>query len=697
MNKEIVLQTPFWYIILCLFLGILYSLIFYFREKTFKKKQKLGFALLRGSIVFLIAFLLLNPLIKSLNQLILKPKVLLLLDNSASMNQNSTQNKKVLFDGIAALQDNLKDQGFETNITDLSGNLLDQKLNEKTFFKLNKTNLTESLNKVKNNYEGQNLSDVILISDGIITEGVSPTFQKYDYNIHTVGFGDTTVRKDLAITGISANRIAYFGNIFTVSIDVSSSLLAGKTSNISLKNSNGQTIANQNINIVKAEDFKTINFEIKAEKLGKQRYIVQASSIDGESTLKNNYKDFVIDVVNGKEKILLLAFAPHPDIKALKSIIDKSDLFEIETQILQSTEPSLIAKNPFDLVIFHNLPDAFGSSTPIVSRILSQKKPVFYFIGPKTNIQVFNGVQQVLGINSQINKIDKTKAIINSNFQRFSLNSEAQSLFEKLPPVSVPFGEYKSYPGVETPLNQVIGNVNTGRPLLSLNLTKETKQAVFTGEGLWQWRLEEYAISEQHKHVDELIIKTLQLLVVKEDKSKLRVYPLNETFGVDQKKIFVAEAYNNIYERIYDQSVTLKITNEKRATKSYNFTITADNSRFEVSGLPAGIYNYEASSSILNKNETSSGQFAIVESDAETLNSKANFDLLKTLSASNNGDFVDFKNIIELRKSLDKKGLTNKVISNEELKDIINIKWLLVLIIILAALEWVLRKYFGQY
>lgn len=695
MRPEIVSQTPLWYVFLCIGLGLLFALFTYFRVKGFRKSQKAILSILRGVLAFLIAYMLLNPLIKTISNSIIKPKVVLVLDNSKSMAYSGKKAINDALEGILALKESLTEKGFELELRTLS----DEKTEDlkETKFNIGKSNLSSVLGDLKNNYEGQNLTDVILVSDGIINDGVSPTFQKYPFNIHTVGFGDTTLKKDILISGIAANKLAYLGNKFTVNVDISSYLLQGKLTSISIKDGAGKVLSQKQINISKKEDFQNVSFELLAEKVGKQRYVAEIKAVAGEFSIKNNTKEFVVDVVNGKEKILFLAFAPHPDIKAFKTIIEKNDLFEIQVQVLQSTDASLIGKDPFDILILHQVPDAYGSSTGIVSTLLAKKKPTFFVVGSKTNIQAFNGMQNVVGINSQINKLDKTTGQLNNLFQRFNTSSRVDELLGKLPPISVPFGEYKSFPGAEILLFQKIGNINTGRPLLAMNLSGAVNNAVFVGEGIWQWRLEEFSLNESQIEVDELIIKTLQLLSIKEDKSKLRVYPTLETFSIDQKIGFQAEAYNNIFERIYDQNITMKIKNEKGQQKSYNYKITPESSRFELSNLPSGLYNFEASAVILGKNETTAGQFLVTQSDIESENLVADHNILRTLSNENNGDFVNYKNIIELRKSLENKGLVNKVVSTEELKDFINLRWILILLIVFAAIEWALRKYFGGY
>jgi hypothetical protein len=177
----------------------------------------------------------------------------------------------------------------------------------------------------------------------------------------------------------------------------------------------------------------------------------------------------------------------------------------------------------------------------------------------------------------------------------------------------------------------------------------------------------------------------------------LRVYPTLEIFNIDQKIGFEAEAYNNIFERIYDQNISMKIMSENGQDKSYNFKITKESSRFELSNLPIGLYSFTAEAVILGKKEVTTGQFLVSQSDLELENLVADHNILRTLSNENNGDFVNYKNIIELRKSLENKGLVNKVVSNEELLDFINLRWILALLIALVSIEWAFRKYFGGY
>lgn len=698
MKPELIFQSSPLYILICVLVGLGYAFLLYQKKTTLTKKQNLILGAGRTVLAGIIAFLLLNPLIKTFNTMIIKPKVVIAVDNSRSMAFPGKKAADDLFSQLTVLVNDLKDKGLDVDIRDfVSEDLNPENFQGQVKFDVRNTNLSHLISEIKTSYEGQNLTDLVLISDGIINKGVSPNFQKYNFKIHTAGFGDSTQHRDVAIEGITANKLAYLGNKFRINADVSSHLFAGKSTTVNIKNSEGAVLARQAISFTSNDDFQTISFELNADKIGKQLYTIEVVPVAGEFSSRNNYREVIIDVVNGKEKILLVAFAPHPDIKAIKSIIEKNDLFDLQIKVLQSDDINTIGTEPFDLLILHQLPDVYGTSNNLVNSLLAKQKPVLFILGSKVNVQSFNMMQEVVSINSPLNRLDKVTGTQDVNFNLFNSSDETRRILDKLPPVLVPFGEYKLFPGAETILLQKVGNIPTGRPLLAVNVNSKRKSGVFSGEGIWQWRMEEYALTDKQEIIDDLITKTLQLISIKDDKRKLRVYPVNESFGIDQKVVLENEAYNALFEKIYDLKINLVLKSNRSQEKVYSYQLTNENSKFEISNLTPGLYSYKASATILGKEETAEGQFLVTESDIESLNSKADFDLLKTLSSQNNGKFVTAKDLATLRNFIDKTNTPDKVISSEELKEMINLKWLLPLLILLVTVEWVLRKYLGTY
>lgn len=695
MKSELIFQSSPWFIILCLLAGGLYAVVLYQKKNNFSVLQNRLLAIARGLLVALLAFLLINPLLRSNKTTIEKPTVVFAIDNSTSMAQGGQEKLSQLKGGLKKLKEDIESKGASVEIKTFDENSGDKDINDIKFGEKT-SDLSGLLANVKNNYEGRNLTDVILVSDGIANAGISPTYGKYNFNVHSIGLGDTTLKKDIKLNAVYTNRIAYLSNKFPVQAEISSFGFQGKSTSVLLKQG-GKVLDKQIVNFDKATDLKQITFYTTAEQKGMQRFTIEVVPAAGEFSTRNNSRDVYIDVVDGKEKILLVALAPHPDVKAIKSIIEKNELYELTVKIVQSDNLNEIGTQPFDVLILHQLPDLYGAGGSVLTRLLAQQKPTLFILGNQSNIASFNGMQQTLTIISQAGRADKVTAKFNGNFNLFNLDGEKLNILEKLPPVLSPFGDYRPATGSEIILYQRIGSLVTPKPLLIANTANARKSAVLAGEGIWQWRLEEFALTDKQEVVDEVLMKTLQLISVKDDKRKLRVYPISPEFSIDDKVIFENEAYNDIYERIYNQNIKLEVTDEKGTTKSYNYTISQENTRFEITGLGEGVYRYKASTQVLGKSEAVDGQFIVRNADLEGLTNTADFNMLRTLAQQNNGKFFVASQLEKLKEYLSSNQSPDKLMSVEEMNEFINLKWIFFVLLILASVEWVTRKYLGSY
>ena len=72
------------------------------------------------------------------------------------------------------------------------------------------------------------------------------------------------------------------------------------------------------------EDFKQVTFQTSSTLKGVQHYVVDAQILKGEFTPRNNRRDVYLDIIDGKEKVLVLALATHPDIKAIRTVLEKN-------------------------------------------------------------------------------------------------------------------------------------------------------------------------------------------------------------------------------------------------------------------------------------------------------------------------------------------------------------------------------------
>ncbi len=709
---NVVFQSSPWWILVCLLVGAVYAFAMYqpvFRRGTvsvsggnavgrFDRNLTYGLAALRFVVVSLLCFLLLDPLIRSLTTITEKPKVVLAIDNSESVVTAGRPALNKPLQQLQQLRDALTEKGLDVAVrtfgdsSEATTDLTQIPFTQRT------TNLSTLLSGIRSDYEGRNLTDVVLVSDGIINQGLSPTFGQYPFAVQTIGLGDTIPKRDVQLKGIVANRIAYLGNQFLVQAEIVSNGFAGRSATVVLRQ-NGRELGRQSVGFKGNTDaFSQLTFQTTATQKGVQHYTVEVLPLPGEFSTRNNRQDVYIDVIDGKEKVLLLALAPHPDVKALRSILEKNQNYEIDVRILTaSADASPPVDKVYDLVILHQIPDNTGSGMALLQKYLARNTPMLFVLGSQSAIGPFNTSNPVMQITPNPGQSDRVTGTFNASFKQLNLDPDRLDLLAKLPPLLAPYGEFKLQPGSEVVLYQQVGSVKTAKPLLAFNLTGPRKTAVLAGEGIWQWRLEEYALTDKQDVVDELIQKVVQLISVKEDRRKLRVYPIRNEFVAGEKVIFETELYNDIYERVYDRPVRLDIVDEKGVTRSFNFTPTATSSRFEISRLPQGAYRFKATVNVNNRAEQTTGQFVVRDLQLEALNTTADHGLLRQLSQQTGGQFYTPGNVDALVKKLVEQPRPARLSSTEEMNEIINWKWLFFVVLLLASVEWGLRKYFGGY
>jgi hypothetical protein len=708
---NLIFQSSPWWLVLCVLAGVVYAVALYepFSGRAvpggWGRSLNYGLAAMRFLAVSLLGLLLVNPLIRSVQTITEKPKVVLAIDNSESMTAADRPALNRALTGVQELRKQLTDKGLEVAVRTLdadsgAANADESMLNQLTFTRRN-TDLSALLTGIRSDYEGRNLTDVVLLTDGIVNQGLSPTFGQYPFAIHTVGAGDTTARRDVQLKAVVANRIAYLGNLFPVQAEVSSNGFQGRSATVVLRQ-NSKELARQTLRFDKAETFSQLTFQTTATQKGVQHLTLEVLPQPGEFSTRNNRQEVYIDVIDGKEKILLLALAPHPDVKALRAMLEKNQNYDLDIRILTGAPETATvpADKQYDLVILHQLPDNGGLGAEVVKRVLAKPVPVLFVLGNQSAVASLNPYNPVVSVAAPPNQFDKVTGRFNADFKLVNLDPAKLELLEKLPPLSVPFGEYTLRPGSEVVLSQQVGSVRTAKPLLAFNLggaANGRKAAVLLGEGLWQWRLEEYALTDRQEVIDELIQKVIQLISVKEDRRKLRVYPVRNEFVAGEKVTFETELYNDIYERLYDKPVRLELTDERSISRNYTYTPTEAGSRFEISRLPEGVYQYRALVSLQGRDEVATGQFVVRDLQLEALTTTADHGLLRQLSAQTGGRFVRPDNLASLVTFLTNRQVPARLSTTEELNELINWRWLFFVVLLLAGAEWGLRKYFGGY
>ena len=703
MNAGLSFQYPAWFLIFCILLGGLYALLLYYNDKTFDEKagasklRRYAMAGFRFLAVTILAILLLSPFIRNRSTQKFKPIVALVIDNSESvkngLGKDTTEYKKK----IKALAEKLSDKYEVAQFT--AGDQL--RKNGALAFTDKSTDLSAAVDEVNDLYYNQNLGAVIIASDGIYNKGINPVYSasKSAYSIYTIALGDTSIQKDQKLSNVYYNSIAYLNDQFGLRVDVEANNFSGKPVKLSIHEieagAEPKMMLQKDITYGSDNFFQSFDLTLPANKVGIAHYRISLSNLEGEASYKNNTRDIFVEVMDGRQKILLVANSPHPDIFAFRSAIESNKNYQLDVEYAETFSRKL---NDYNLVILHQLPSGNNKVSNILKDARDLKKPLLFVVGSQTSIADFQRSQNGLIIKGNADKFNDVTATVAKDFSLFTLTDKTPQTISKLPPFSCFFGDFSANPSSKTLLHQKINNVETDFPLWLFNESGDTKFGVICGEGLWRWRFYDYSLNKNQDATNELINKTVQYLSVKSDKRPFRVNLQKNIFQDNEAVTFDAQLYNANFELVNSPDVEMKIKGEDGKDYDYKFNKSDNAYNLNAGFLPVGSYSYTASVKFGTSNYSASGKFSVSPLQLEEMRTRADHQVLFQLASQHNGIMHHLNDIEKISDEIDSKNQLKPILYDSFItENAINLKWIFFLILALISAEWFMRKYLGGY
>lgn len=693
----ILTEAPIGFLFLCLLAGVVISMLLYFRNRDtgLPPRVNLLLSIIRFLAISIIAFLLLNPLVKRFAREKELPVVVIAIDNSESMllhSSDTTSDAALLRDAVTYLTNELSSSFYLETLS--FGEAIRDSLN--LDFSEKETDISSVFTNLENRYAGRNRGAYIIISDGIYNRGFNPVSftERLNNPVYTVAWGDTTIKRDLILAEVNYNRIAYLGNSFPLEIVIKATRCSGLSSRLIVRNSE-KVFHSQPFEITGENFSKIVKVDLNADKEGIMGYEVLLEPVSDEITLTNNRTRVFVEVLTGRKKILILSSKPHPDLGAMYNALQFNDMLETEVVMIQDYKGQ---PGSNDLIIMHQLPDD-QRSADLFTRIMKERIPVMVIGGGNTRHEFISGVgagpAMVQGrVRGQHNEVLPS---LNTGFALFTPVEEFTRQLNDMPPLYVPFGKYDPNPGAQSMIFQRIGNVTTNYPLISFSQMQGNRACFIAGEGIWKWRIFSYRNTKSHKPFDSFFNQFVQYLTAGEDKSRFRV-STKSYFSENENISFTAELYDAAYNPVTEPEISLNIVSGDE--KSYQFTFSRKESFYtlEAGRLPAGEYRYSAKTLLGDERFTASGRFVIAPVNIESTITRADHAMLRTLSHNTGGRSVHISGLDDIIEEIKNRDDIKPVSHlREKFTDLTTVYWLLGFILILLAIEWFFRKWYGGY
>jgi hypothetical protein len=672
-----------WWLVLIglLLLGVSYFIMVWKSSNEVSKSVKYAVWILRLLSTLILLLFLAQPYFSITSKEIQKPVLFVAFDYSESMKPFAEQ------------VDQLKNR-FDNGDNEIIQKYDVQLLSFGNVTKPYNTQYSKSTNYAAiNSYVQTTKSDeytqLLIVTDGIYNQGQNPLhMQSWNYPVHTIAIGDTTIKKDVAIQEVRSNKTVFKGNEVPVVVTIGSQLLKGVKATVAISEK-GKNLFSESFTIQTNDEVTEILAMIDLTEIGIHSLSVSVSVNENEPK-KNNKTTVYVKVQDTKKKIICIAEAPHPDVRMLLNAWSKTPEYDVQVRYGFENVNAKDFKN-IDLIVLHKPTNA----TKLKYNEFIDKNPTWWITGSSVDRPLWKNFKTGVLLNTANSQTNMVSFSWNSAVNLFNMQSEWVNDLNNAAPIEVPFGKYSVQAGIDVLVHQQIGSVPTTYPLLSIDVKHKIKKGIWIGEGYWKWQLNTFNVEQEKSACEQLVLQFTRLMLTKENKEPLVCYSPQSILEGENWKL-TANVFNANFEPSSEARVTLSIKDSMGVPFSFDPIIVGNDYNFLVKGLYAGDYTYEVTS-VLNKEESIiKGKLLVKSINLEQFNSRANFGLLRKWSAQTNGLHATSNTTDSLLSQLIKTAPPSIILEQKKQKSILELWWLLFIPVVFLGAEWFIRKRSGM-
>ena len=333
--------------VLAIFIGV--WLTYLKTTRPISPPWKAFFVVTRGSVLVLLLFCLLRPVITTIQTSPQETYLGILIDDSQSMSiadlpggQSRRDGvKEVLFDGglVEDLSDSFQIRTFrfdkDTQRIAGAGDLLQAGT---------ASSIDQALNYVNDQLSGLRLGGLLLVSDGADNGGAAdPVVTAQDFGarqvpIFTVGVGKESIPEDIGIVDVSSVETVLEGSVFTVQAGIIHQGFEGQEVEISVRDGE-EVVASEIVTLGVSEVTRRYELEITPERPELIVYDLQVELQPGEIIEENNSYSFLVD--NSEKSALDVLYVeghPRNEYKFIRRALEGDESIRLATYLQTGPE-----------------------------------------------------------------------------------------------------------------------------------------------------------------------------------------------------------------------------------------------------------------------------------------------------------------------------------------------------------------------
>ncbi|MFZ1517755.1 MAG: hypothetical protein WAU11_03225 [Ignavibacteriaceae bacterium] len=668
--------------------------------------KKFLLTLLRALALIVLLFIFFEPVLTLSKKNILTPLNLFFIDNSKSITIKDGTDR---INSVKNIVNKIQSSSFNGDIEFYSFGAEVNQISEDSLEQFTFNETSSDFAKIFSmvNQSESNIASITIVSDGVITQGSTPIYsaEKIGIPVFTVGIGDSSKKNDVEIKNVINNEFIYAETPTTIIATILNKGFNGKTVQVSLHD-NSQFIENNNI-VLDQSGVNSISFDYTPKQSGEKKLSLKINTLDGESNTLNNQKVFYINVLSNKINVLLIAGSPSSDLTFIKNSLSTDINLKVNT-LTQISAGNFLEQNSTakldsaDIIYLIGFPTNLTSDdflTRLVNMFENKNTPFFLMLTSDIELKKLNRLNNLLPIS--VSLIDKNYLQVQPDIQISEIDNpivqnNSGNDWSNLPPINQPIVSLSVKPGSKIVSKVNINNQPRNNPLIVSRNFGSKRSVVLIGKDIWKWKLQ--TANKSLNLFDDFIVSSTRWLNAPDDQKKVKIKTSKKIYSSGEIVEFTSQVYDESFNPVSEAEVKVKINGQNSKDELLLNSLGAGLYDGEISLNQNGDYYFSGDASLNGKMlGNDNGTFNIGDIDIEMIDTRMNYEFLSLLSNQTKGIFYIPNEVNSIIRKLNELNLlaSKEKLTTSEIR-LWSDEWLLVIVILLFAFEWFLRKRSGM-
>lgn len=581
------------------------------------------------------------------------------------------------------------------------------------------TQLGTGLERALNDLTGQPVSGVVMLTDGGNNMGTDPVSVarragQLKIPVFTVGIGDATPTRDVALTDVLADDTVRVNDTVTVSVGVTQRGYAGREIPVTLTR-DGAVVRQERVRLGADKTKQEVAFTFTPDKVGQFTFQISAPTQAGESTDRNNRRAFNLRVVDKQLKVLYIEGEPRWEYRYLKNAILRDKRIELSCLLttadlkqggegnkpIYSFPADRRALFAYDILVLGDVPRSFLTDAQLrdIQRFVEERGgsllvivgdkhlPWEYRHTPLADVfpVVFSDAREEVNSDDEFRLELTTDGKLNPTMLLADTPDESAKIWEKLPGVFWCAAAQRTKPGATV----LAVHPERKLPLMVVQPFGSGKCFMSLTDSTWRWR---YRVGDKHFYrFWGQVVRSLIPHELPSDNRFAKVGTDRTRYRVGERVVIRARLLDGNFFPVKDKETTATVKREGSAPLTVRLERTpASPGTFSGEFLVERDGKYVVSiASPANPNAKAVAHFTAESSSLELDEPQLNEPLLKQIATVSGGRYLTLRDAHTLPALIKSKPL--EVVRQFE-SDLWSAPLPLLLFALLLTTEWVLRK-----